>query len=81
EFDRAIMAGGEEGEGLVSRSDLAFLVAVTRDSAARLGEHQNLLRMCERVSGVLKDARSVDQGWLAREVGGAIGGGGFGCRF
>jgi formylglycine-generating enzyme required for sulfatase activity len=70
EFDRAIMAGGVDGAGLVSRSDLAFLVAVTRDSAARLGEHQNLLKMCERVSNVLKDVRSVDQGWLAREVGG-----------
>jgi formylglycine-generating enzyme required for sulfatase activity len=68
EFDRAIVAGGVDGEGLVSRSDLAFLVAVTRDSAAQLGEHQNLLKMCERVSSVLKDARSVDQGWLAREV-------------
>jgi formylglycine-generating enzyme required for sulfatase activity len=69
-FDRNIagVSPGEWDGALTNRSELAWLVDVTKDLASKLKEHRNLIQVCERVNHILQDARSSDQVWLAQSL-------------
>jgi formylglycine-generating enzyme required for sulfatase activity len=68
-FDRNIAGVAEEWDGaLTSRSELAWLVDVTKDLASRLKDHKNLIQVCARVNDVLQDARSNNPAWLAQSL-------------